>query len=116
MTEGIHSIAVNGGDGAIGADTHIAREELDTDHRTGLELARIAQAVRGHATAGNTLARIPAQFAKLRREVFERGPGESGKRNGRGDFLEPRLPRHEGPATRCRRGRGDVEGRPRLNS
>ena len=44
MAEGVDAVAVDVGDGAVGADAEIAGHELDADHGAGLEVGGIAHA------------------------------------------------------------------------
>src|SRR4051812_47307712 len=91
MAEGVDAIAVDVGDGAVGADREIARHHLDADHGAGLDVGGVAHAGRDLSTRGNALAGLEAEGAELRREGVERGAAEAAEGERRGDFGHARL-------------------------
>ena len=96
MAEGVDAIAVDVGDGAIGADREIAGHQLDADHGAGLEVGGIAHGGLDFAAAGDALAGFESEGAELRREGIERGAAESAEGEGRGDIDHAGLAAQDG--------------------
>ena len=84
VAESIDMVAIDIGDGAIGAHVVIAGEELDTDHGSGLEVGGIAHGGIQFAGGTDRLPWLQPERAELRREGLQGGAGESaeGKRGG----------------------------------
>jgi hypothetical protein len=82
MAEGVDAVAIDVGDGAIGADGEIAGHHLDADHGAGLEIGGIAHGGRDFAAAGDALAgsspRARSWGAKVSRVARLKPPKESG--------------------------------------
>jgi hypothetical protein len=85
MAEGVDAIAVDVGDGAVGAHVIVAGEKLDADHGAGLDVGGIAHGVGELAGGADGLAGFEPERAELRREGIEGGAGESAERERRGD-------------------------------
>ena len=86
MAEGVDAIAVDVGDGAIGADGEIAGHQLDADHGAGLEVGGVAHDWFEFAAAGDALARFEPEGAELGGEGVEGGAAEAAEGERRGDI------------------------------
>ena len=91
VPEGPHAIAVDVGDGAIGAHAEVSGHQLDADHGAGLEIGGVAHARLDFSARGDALARLQAQRAQLRRERFQRGAAEPAEGDGGGDIHHARF-------------------------
>ena len=91
MPEGVDAIAVDVGDGAVGAHREVAGHELNADHGAGLEVGGIAHGGLDLAAGGNALPRLEAEGAQLGRKGVEGGAGESAEGDGGRDIDHARL-------------------------
>ena len=87
VAEGVDVVAVDVGDGAIGAHAEVAGHQLHADHGAGLEVGGIAHArVRFCRRPVTPWRGSRPSGAELRRESIERGAGESAEGDRRGDI------------------------------
>ena len=93
VAEGVDAVAVDVGDGAVGADAEVAGDELDADHGAGLEVGGIAHAGFDLGAGGDALARLESERAELGREGVEGGAAESAEGERRGDIDHARRRR-----------------------
>ena len=94
MAEGVDAFAVEVGDGAIGGDIEITGDQLHADHRSRLQPLVAGARRGGRIAAQRALHRFQAEGAQLRGEVFQRGSGEPGEREGCGHFNQARATAH----------------------
>ena len=93
VAEGVDAVAVDVGDGAVGADAESPDMSCTLIMEPGLRSAGLPMPGSSLAAGGDALARLESEGAQLRREGVEGGAAEAAERKRRRDIDHARARR-----------------------